>query len=169
MAYIHKAIVYFIDPDEEFENTKAIAEEMRNYDYLPYMKVGKSETKDFDWDDDVIVNRGDCTGEQVEEFFHSVKPKEIIPTYWYRVILTDNGVEDVRPLNDSRRVEIQDVLETRNANAINSEVVSFYYVDVEAESLEQAEYIAKEKNLEYVRNKQVKILDKMRKSYFEVG
>lgn len=169
MAYIHKATVYFIDPNEEFENTKAIAEEMRNYDYLPYMKVGKSETKDFDWDDDVIVNKMTCTGEQAEEFFHNAKPKEIIPTFWYRVILTNNGVEDVSLLNDSKRVEIQDVLETRNSNAQNSEVVSFYYVDVEAESPEHAEYIAKEKILEYVRNKQVKILDKMRKSYFEVG
>lgn len=169
MAYIHKATVYFIDPDEEFENTKAIAEEMRNYDYLPYMKVGESETKDFDWDDDVIVNKMTCTGEQVEEFFHNVKPKEIIPTYWYRVILTDNGVEDVSLLNDSRRVKIQDVLETCNANALNSEIVPFYYVDVESESPEQAEYIAKEKILEYVRNKQCEILDKMRKSYFEVG
>ena len=72
MAYIHKATVYFIDPDEQFENTEAIDEEMRNYDYLPYMKIGQSETKDFDWDDDVVVNRCDCTGEQAEEFFNSM-------------------------------------------------------------------------------------------------
>ena len=166
MAYIHKAIVYFIDPSEEFENVNAIAEEMGNYDYLPYMKVGESETKDFDWDDNVIVNRGDCTGEQAEKFFQSVKPKEIIPTYWYRVILTNNGVEDVSLLNDSRRVKIQDVFETRNANALNSEVIPFYYVDVEAESLEQAEYIAKEKVIKYISEKRFKELERIKEKYF---
>lgn len=36
------------------------------------MKIGQSETKDFDWDDDVVVNRCDCTGEQAEEFFNSI-------------------------------------------------------------------------------------------------
>ena len=96
MAYTHKATVYFIDPNEEFGSTKAIAEEMRNYDHLPYMKIGQSETKDFDWDDNVIVNRGDCTGDQVEQFFQTVPAKKVIPTFWYRLMLTDSGVENVK-------------------------------------------------------------------------
>ena len=167
MAHIHKATVYFIDPNEEFENTKAIAEEMRNYDYLPYMKVGESETKDFDWDDGMIVNNMNCTGEQAEEFFQTIKPKEIIPTFWYRIILTNNGIEAVRPLNNGRNACYQNVFETSSTNALNGEVVSFYYVDVEAESPEQAEYIAKEKVLRYIRRKQFEELAELTERYFK--
>ena len=48
MAYIHKATVYFIDPNEEFETVKDIAEEMDNCDSLLHMKISKAETKAFD-------------------------------------------------------------------------------------------------------------------------
>lgn len=160
MAYIHKATVYFIDPDEHFEDTKAIAEEMRNYDYLPYMKVRESETKDFDWDDEVVVNRGDCTGEQAEEFFQNVKPKKIIPTSWYRVMISEDGIEDI--IGNTGNICYKNIYE--DSSTVSKPV---YWIDVEAESPEQAEHIAKEKVLEYVRNKQFKRLEKIREAYFE--
>lgn len=165
MAYIHKATVYFIDVGEHFENTEAIAEEMRNYDYLPYMKVGESETKDFDWDDEVVVNRGDCTGEQAETFFQNVKPKEVIPTYWYSVTLNDDGVENIR-LIDSGRVCYREVLETSTIDALGHSSKPLYWIDVEAESLKQAEHIAKEKVLQYIRYKQFTALGELEWRYF---
>lgn len=171
MAYIHKATVYFIDPDEHFEDTKAIAEEMRNYDYLPYMKVRESETKDFDWDDEVVVNKVNCTGEQAEEFFQNVTTKKVIPTYWYSVIINDRFVENIRKLDGYNQVKYteihEDAIKFMNSDGL-PDYYPIYYLDIEAEFSEQAEYIAKEKVLEYVRNKQFKRLEKIRKAYFEV-
>ena len=166
MAYIHKATVYFIDPNEEFDNTKAIAEEMRNYDHLPYMKIGQSETKDFDWDDNVIVNRGDCTGDQAEQFFQTVPAKKVIPTFWYRLILTDSGVEDVKFLPSYKEAYYQKVYESSTMSALDGSSKSVYYVDVEAEGPNQAEEIAKNKVLDYIKNKAEQSLNNLRKRYF---
>ena len=166
MAYIHKATVYFIDPNEEFDNTKAIAEEMRNYDHLPYMKIGQSETKDFDWDDSVIVNRGDCTGDQAEQFFQTVPAKKIIPTFWYRIILTDSGVKDVKFLPSYKEAYYQRVYESSTMSALDGSSKSVYYVDVEAEGPNQAEEIAKEKVLDYIENKSRQSLNDLRRRYF---
>ena len=166
MAYIHKATVYFIDPNEEFDNTKAIAEEMRNYDHLPYMKIGQSETKDFDWDDDVVINRGDCTGEQAEQFFQTVPAKKVIPTFWYRLILTDSGVEDVKFLPSYKEAYYQKVYESSTMSALNGSSKPVYYVDVEAEGPNQAEEIAKNKVLDYIKNKAEQSLNNLRKRYF---
>ena len=169
MAYIHKAIVYFIDPNEEFESTKAIAEEMRNYDHLPYMRIGQSETKDFDWDDDVVVNRGDCTGEQAEAFFQNVKPKGVIPTHWYRVIIGGRTgvVEDIRFLNSYREAFYQKVYESSTMSALDGSSKSVYYIDVEAEGPEQAEYIAKQKVLDYVRDQAERLINELRRRFFK--
>ena len=171
MAYIHKATVYFIDPDEQFENADAISWEMRSYDSLPHMKVGKSETKDFDWDDEVVVNKVNCTGEQAEEFFQNVTQKKVIPKYWYSVVINDRFVESICKLdsyNQVRYTEIhEDAIKFMNSDRL-PDYYPIYYIDVEAESPEQAEYIVKEKVLEYVRNKQLKRLEKIRKAYFEV-
>lgn len=166
MAYIHKATVYFIDPTEEFESVKDIVEEMRNYDHLPYMKVGKSETKDFDWDDNIIVNRGDCTGDQAEQFFQTVPAKKIIPTFWYRVILTDSGVEDVKFLPSYKEAHCQKVYESSTMSALDGSSKSVYYVDVEAEGPNQAEEVAKNKILDYIKNKAEQSLNNLRKRYF---
>ena len=166
MAYIHKATVYFIDPNEEFGSTKAIAEEMRNYDHLPYMKIGQSETKDFDWDDSVIVNRGDCTGDQVEQFFQTVPAKKVIPTFWYRLMLTDSGVENVKFLFSYKEAYYQKVYESSIMSALDGSSKPIYYVDVEAEGPNQAEEIAKNKVLDYIKNKAEQSLNNLRKRYF---
>lgn len=166
MAYIHKATVYFIDPNEEFDNTKAIAEEMRNYYHLPYMKIGSSETKDFDWDDNVIVNRGDCTGDQAEQFFQTVPAKKVIPTFWYRLILTDGGVEDVKFLHSYKEAYCQKVYESSTISALDGSSKPVYYIDVEAEGPNQAEEIAKNKVLDYIKNKAEQSLNNLRKRYF---
>lgn len=166
MAYIHKATVYFIDTDEEFETVKDIAERMRDYDYLPYMKVGNAETKAFEWDDDVIVNRVDCTGDQAEQFFQTVPAKKIIPTFWYRVILNDEGVENVKFLNSYREAFHQEVYESSNVSVLDVSSKPIYYVDVEAEGPNQAEEIAKEKVLSYIENRSRQSLNNLRKRYF---
>ena len=111
MAYIHKATVYFIDPDEQFENADAISWEMRSYDSLPIMKVGQSETKDFDWDDKVVVNKVNCTGEQAEVFFQNVTPKKVVPKYWYSVVINNRFVENIRKLDSYDQVKYTEIRE----------------------------------------------------------
>ena len=166
MAYIHKATVYFIDPNEEFETVKDIAEEMDNCDSLLHMKISKAETKAFDWDDGVIVNRIDCTGEQAEQFFQTVPAKKVIPTFWYRLILTDSGVEDVKFLPSYKEAYYQKVYESSTMSALNGSSKPVYYVDVEAEGPNQAEEIAKNKVLDYIKNKAEQSLNNLRKRYF---
>lgn len=166
MAYIHKATVYFIDPNEEFETVKDIAEEMDNCDSLLHMKISKAETKAFDWDDGVIVNRIDCTGDQAEQFFQTVPAKKIIPTFWYRVILSDERVENVKFLNSYREAFYQKVYESSNVSVLDGSSKLLYYVDVEAEGPNQAEEIAKEKVLDYIENKSRQSLNNLRRRYF---
>ena len=167
MAFIHKATVYFIDPTEEFETVKDIAEEMRNYDNLPNMKIGVNYgTKEFEWDDNVVVNRLDCTPKQAEQFFQTVPAKKIIPTFWYRVILTDSGVEDVKFLPSYKEAHCQKVYESSTMSALDGSSKSIYYIDVEAEGPNQAEEIAKNKVLDYIKNKAEQSLNNLRKRYF---
>ena len=139
---------------------------MRNYDHLPYMKIGQSETKDFDWDDNVIVNRGDCTGDQAEQFFQTVPAKKVIPTFWYRLILTDSGVEDVKFLPSYKEAYYQKVYESSTMSALDGSSKSVYYVDVEAEGPNQAEEIAKNKVMDYIKNKAEQSLNNLRKRWF---
>ena len=139
MAHIHKATVYFIDTDEEFETVKDIAERMRDYDYLPYMKVGKEETKEFDWDDSVVVNRIDCTGEHAEEFFQNVPEKPPIKYYPFRVLLSlKNGVESVgltECVNYSQLTHFTGCDTT-------GQIIDFYQVDIEAIDADEASELA---------------------------
>ena len=164
MAFIHKATVYFIDPNEEFETIKDIAE--RVGDCVLHMKVGNAETKAFDWDDNVIVNRVDCTGDQAEQFFQTVPAKKVIPTFWYRVILNDKGVENVNFLNSYREALCQKVHESSTVSALDGSSKPIYYVDIEAEGPNQAEEIAKEKAFSYIENKSRQSLNDLRKRYF---
>lgn len=168
MAYIHKATVYFIDVGEEFENVKEILEEVECYDGLPNMKLGVDYgTKEFDWDDSVVVNRLDCTGEQAEEFFQNVTPKKIISTYWYRIVLSDNGIEKITDISNYTVIHYLDVYETPTISVSDMVSKPTYWIDVEAESPEQAEYIAKGKVIEYIRNKQFKELKELEEKYFK--
>lgn len=166
MAYIHKATVYFIDPNEEFETVEGIAEEMGNYDSLLHMKISKAETKAFDWNDDVIVNKIDCTGDQAEHFFQTVPAKKVIPTFWYRVILNYKEVECVKLLNSYKEAFYQKVYESSTINVLDGSSKPVYYVDIEAEGPNQAEEIAKNKVLDYVESKSRQSLNNLRKRYF---
>ena len=139
MAFIHKATVYFIDPNEEFETIKDIAE--RVGDCVLYMKVGNAETKAFDWDDNVIVNRVDCTGEQAEEFFQNV-PEKVAPTYYnFRVVLSlKNGVESVGRTSYRKYLTLTYITMPDPLG----NVLDFYQVDVEATDADEASNIAKD-------------------------
>lgn len=71
MAYIHKVIAYFVDVDEEY-GVRDIEAEVNNNDWLPQMFVVGSETKAFEWDDDVIINKTYATKEDYDKFFEEL-------------------------------------------------------------------------------------------------
>lgn len=158
MAYIHKATVYFIDPNEEFETVKEIAERMRDYDYLPYMKVGKAETKTFEWDDNVVVNRLDCTPKQAEEFFNN-PPQKKQPVYmkFTVTISPESGVESVK-IGEMKGFTTPFMFRTTDSIG-NSHI--HYDIEVEAQDVEDAKWEAKKKLIEYYKNKQKKELTKL--------
>ena len=159
MAFIHKATVYFIDPTEEFETVKDIAEEMRSYYNLPNVKIGVDYgTKEFEWDDNVVVNRLDCTPKQAEEFFNN-PPKKEQPVYmkFTVTISPEAGVESVK-IGEMRGFTTPFMFRTTDAIG-NSHI--HYDIEVEAQDVEDAKWEAKKKMIEYYKNKQKKELTKL--------
>ena len=159
MAYIHKATVYFIDSNEEFESVKDVAEEMRNYDNLPNMKIGVDYgTKEFEWDDGVIVNRLDCTPKQAEEFFNN-PPQKKQPVYMKFIVTIspESGVENVK-IGEMRGFTTPFMFRTTDAIG-NSHI--HYDIEIEAQDVEEAKWEAKKKMIEYYKNKQKKELTKL--------
>ena len=159
MAFIHKALVYFIDPTEEFETVKDIAEEMRSYYNLPNVKIGVDYgTKEFEWDDNVVVNRLDCTPKQAEEFFNN-PPKKEQPVYmkFTVTISPESGVENVK-IGEMKGFTTPFMFRTIDAIG-NSHI--HYDIEVEAQDVEDAKWEAKKKMIEYYKNKQKKELTKL--------
>lgn len=159
MAYIHKATVYFIDSTEEFESVKDIAEEMRSYYNLPNVKIGVDYgTKEFEWDDSVVVNRLDCTPKQAEEFFNN-PPKKEQPVYmkFTVTISPETGVESVKigEMNGFTTPFMFRTIDTIGNLHIH------YDIEVEAQDAEDAKLEAKKKMIEYYKNKQKKDMEKL--------
>ena len=159
MSYIHKATVYFIDVDEEFTSVKGIIEELRNYDNLPNVKLGADYgTKEFEWNDSVVVNRLDCTPKQAEEFFNN-PPKKEQPVYmkFTVTISPETGVESVK-VGEMKGFTTPFMFRTTDAIG-NSHI--HYDIEVEAQDVEEAKREAKKKLIEYYKNKQKKELTKL--------
>ena len=159
MAFIHKATVYFIDVGEEFTSVNGIIEELGNYDNLPNVKLGVDYgTKEFEWDDSVIVNRLDCTPKQAEEFFNN-PPKKEQPVYmkFTVTISPESGVENVR-IGEMKGFTTPFMFRTTDAIG-NSHI--HYDIEVEAQDVEDAKWEAKKKMIEYYKNKQKKELTKL--------
>lgn len=159
MAYIHKATVYFIDVGEEFTSVKGIIEELGNYDNLPNVKLGVDYgTKEFEWDDSVVVNRLDCTGKQAEEFFNN-PPKKEQPVYMKFIVTISNevGVEAVK-IGEMRGFTTPFMFTTTDVIG-NSHI--HYDIEVEAQDVEEAKWEAKKKLIEHYKNKQKEELTKL--------
>lgn len=159
MAYIHKATVYFIDVDEKFTSVKGIIEELRNYDNLPNVELGVDYgTKEFEWDDGVVVNRIDCTPEQVEEFFRN-PPQKKQPVYMKFIVTIspEAGVENVK-IGEMKGFTTP--LMFRTTDTIGNSHIH-YYIEVEAQDVEEAMWEAKKKLIEYYKNKQKKEMAKL--------
>lgn len=161
MAYIHKATVYFIDVSEEFTSVKGIIEELRNYDNLPNVKLGVDYgTKEFEWNDSVVVNRLDCTPKQAEEFFNN-PPKKEQPVYMKFIVTISNevGVEAVK-IGEMRGFTTPFMYRTIDAVG-NSHI--HYDIEVEAQDVEEAKWKAKNKLVEHFEKKNKEKIENLRK------
>lgn len=72
MSKIHKVELYLLDVNEDFDNVNDAIEYMANMKYAPNIHVISSSSKEFEWDDDVIINRCDCYTEQYNNFFQEI-------------------------------------------------------------------------------------------------
>lgn len=72
MAKIHKVELYLLDVHEDFNNVDYLLDYMTNGKYAPSVHVINSESKKFEWDDDVIINRCGCSTEQYDKFFEEI-------------------------------------------------------------------------------------------------
>ena len=72
MAKVHKVELYLLDVNEYFNNVDYLLDYMTNGKYAPSVHVINSESKEFEWDDDVVINRYDCSTEQYDKFFEEI-------------------------------------------------------------------------------------------------
>lgn len=72
MAKIHKVELYLLDVNEDFDSLDDALVYMTNRKYAPDVHVINSESKEFEWDDDVIINGYDCSTEQYNNFFEEI-------------------------------------------------------------------------------------------------
>lgn len=72
MSKVHKVGLFILDVNEEFRDIEEIIEYLTSSKYAPSIHLIESETKEFEWDDDVIINKCSCTDEEYEEFFKSL-------------------------------------------------------------------------------------------------
>ena len=72
MARIHKVELYLLDVNEDFDSVYDIMAYMTNLKYAPSIHMASSESKEFEWDDDVIINRYNCSTEQYSSFFEEI-------------------------------------------------------------------------------------------------
>lgn len=159
MAFIHKATVYFIDVGEEFESVKEILEEMSCYDNLPNVKLGVDYgTKEFEWDDSVVVNRLDCTPKQVDEFFNN-PPQKKQPVYM-KFIVTISPEAGVEAVKIGEMSGFTTPFMYRTIDAIGNSHIH-YDIEVEAQDAEEAKWEVKKKLIEYYKNKQKEELTKL--------
>lgn len=73
MAKIHKVEMYLIDIHEDFGTLNDALVYMTAGKYSPLLHLVTSESKEFEWDDDVIINRCNCTNEQYNQFFEQLE------------------------------------------------------------------------------------------------
>lgn len=72
MAKIYKAEIYITDIHDDFQSISDIVDYIENHKYAPYIRIIKEQSAEFEWEDDVIINKLSCTNEQYSEFFDSL-------------------------------------------------------------------------------------------------
>lgn len=69
MATLHKLELYLIDFDDNWEVMKSSLESVADKADLSYEIASHEQSEEFEWDDDLKINKLDCTIEDYEEYF----------------------------------------------------------------------------------------------------
>lgn len=73
MAKIHKVEMYIVDSNDDFENIGDYFDYLDNCKYSLSTHITKTQTKDFKWDDNAVVNKYNAQTEDYNKFFKSIK------------------------------------------------------------------------------------------------
>ena len=155
MAYIHKVEIIFVDANEEFETVGDIVNEINSSDYVPIAKLISGETKEFEWDDDVTVNRIDATPEQCLEFFDNPPPK-IEPKINNYVIFTDPTTARSHVTTIQNPADFE--LNIFKLSKVKENETGSYTIYVQAESEYEAVELAKRLLGQHIDRKKQKIM-----------
>lgn len=75
MAKIHKITMYVVDTDDSYGDVDDLIDDMMYRTDALLAAPPEAEAKDFDWDDDLIINQSSCTREQCEKFYNALSAK----------------------------------------------------------------------------------------------
>ena len=145
MAKIYKATIYVVDIDESYDFMSEIIDDMNLSDGYS-VKLSNYSEKEFEWSDDVVVNRIDATVEQYEEFFKNPPPKVVPETYLYYV--------KIDTINDKVVCQaVDDYIEDTSLKANSSDTIfeDYVYASAPWQAISEAErdvgvYIGKRKD-----------------------
>lgn len=76
MAKVYKATVYYVDANDQIENKEAFKGELSHLFERGYMGradliVGEAESNEFEWHDDIDLNKVMATKETYEKYFQN--------------------------------------------------------------------------------------------------
>ena len=70
MATLHKLELYIVDFDDYWEVMKSSLESVADKADLCYKVASHEQSKEFEWHDDIDINKQDCTIEDYEAYFN---------------------------------------------------------------------------------------------------
>lgn len=76
MVILHKIEGYILDFENQFITKKDIQDKLNSFSNFN-LRLTNSESKEFEWDDGVVINRLNCTDEQYNNFYNSLPGHEI--------------------------------------------------------------------------------------------
>lgn len=72
MSKIHKVEMFIVDICDDFNGLQSYIDYAENDKYAPRLFVTKSESKEFEWDDELIINKLCATTDNYNEFFRKL-------------------------------------------------------------------------------------------------
>jgi len=104
MAKIHKITMYVVDSDDRYDDVDDLIDDMMYRTDAMLAAPPETETKEFEWDDDLIINDSSCAREQCEQFYNELDAKMGEENYFQPVYKTEDekppAVSDWKKLND---------------------------------------------------------------------
>lgn len=69
MSKLHKLEMYIVDSSDMFNSIEDIMNYLDFKTHDLFFELSKSKTSEFEWDDDLKINKNNCTIQDYEEYF----------------------------------------------------------------------------------------------------